>query len=61
MSEFVTMTHPDLPDQPIRVRAAKTGPRLAAGWEIATEEPKAPKSEARKRRTTDATDTKKEA
>ncbi|GAA2704565.1 MULTISPECIES: hypothetical protein [Actinomycetes] len=66
--DFVTMRHPDLPGQPIRVRANKTGPRLASGWEVApdeepapagdTEEPKAPKRSSNRR--TDATDKKDE-
>jgi len=66
--EYVVMTHPKLPGQPIRVRANKTGPRLASGWEVAEpeaeeqagdadpgEEAKAPKRTSKRR--TDATDT----
>lgn len=37
MSETVTMTHPDLPDQPITVPAASTGHYQASGWQVADE------------------------
>lgn len=69
MSEFVTMVHPDLPGQPIKVRASKTGPRFAGGWEIQPEQPAkalndeeseaAPKRPSKRR--ADATDKKEEA
>lgn len=32
MSDLVTLHHPDLPDQQIRVDRRRVGPRLAAGW-----------------------------
>lgn len=33
MSDLVTLSHPDLPGQPIRIDRRRIGPRLAAGWQ----------------------------
>lgn len=35
--DTVTMTHPDLPEQPITVAAASVGHHQAAGWQVADE------------------------
>lgn len=49
MSDLVTLRHPSLPvDQVIRVDRRRIGPRLAAGWEEATDLPKADKTASTK-------------
>jgi len=52
MNQLVTLTHPDLPGQPIRIDRRRIGQRLAAGWEEAqdapVEEPTEPKRPRRK-------------
>jgi len=52
MNQLVTLTHPDLPGQTIRIDRRRIGQRLAAGWEEAqdapVEEPTEPKRPRRK-------------
>ncbi|NUP19876.1 MAG: hypothetical protein HOZ81_28110 [Streptomyces sp.] len=48
----VTMTHPDLPDQPITVPEESVPHYQASGWELAKETPPATKPTARRRRQT---------
>ena len=61
MSDYVEMTHPKLPGRVIRIRASKTGPRLAGGWEIKTQEPTKTEPKRASKRRSDATDKNKEA
>ena len=46
----VTMTHPDLPEQPIEVDEVSVSHHQAAGWQVAETLPQHPKSPARRRR-----------
>lgn len=48
----VTMTHPDLPDQPIEVDEVSVSHHQAAGWQVVEALPQQPKSPARRRRQT---------
>ncbi|MFE2041675.1 hypothetical protein ACFXAZ_12225 [Streptomyces sp. NPDC059477] len=47
----MTMTHPDLPDQPIEVDEAAVPHHQAAGWQIAEDAPTRKTPTARRRRT----------
>ncbi|MFE2046360.1 hypothetical protein ACFXAZ_36660 [Streptomyces sp. NPDC059477] len=48
----MTMTHPDLPDQPIEVDEAAVPHHQAAGWQIAENPPTKKTPTARRRRKT---------
>ncbi|WP_228915906.1 hypothetical protein [Streptomyces sp. DH20] len=52
----VTMTHPDLPEQPIEVDEASVPHHQAAGWQVAENPPPEPKAVAQRRRQTSRKD-----
>lgn len=52
----VTMTHPDLPEQPIEVDEASVPHHQAAGWQVAETPPPEPKAVAQRRRQTSRKD-----
>lgn len=46
----VTMTHPDLPDQPITVREDAVPTYQASGWQVSEDAPSKPKARTARRR-----------